>query len=132
MLKISQKELIAISRLPLEARYKYFIKKIADQQEVVIVANNDGSEYYGTYNDRLILHLWCATEYAETFLNERKLQLSVKEIDFDYLDEVIYPYLKSNNILLSIMPIFEDFGYLLEEKVFSSDLKSYLDEYFPE
>jgi hypothetical protein len=132
MLKVSKKELIAISKLHLEARYKYFIKKIADQQEVVIVANNEGGLYYGNYNDRLILHLWCATEFTEAFLNENKLQLSVREIDFDYLDEVIYPYIKENNVLLSIMPIYENYGHLLEAKVFSSDLKSYLDEFFPE
>ncbi len=130
MLKVSPKEVVAIGKLMPAERYKYFTKKIADQQEVIIITEADESVYSTLYNGRSLIHFWCASEYAEAFLQEQGLQRLIKCVDFDYLGETLYPYIKSNNVLLNIMPVHESTGHLIELGDFSNDLKEYLEEWY--
>jgi hypothetical protein len=87
-----------------------------------------------------VLHLWyCCdfldkrcirVEYAEAFLQANKLNLEISEVDFDYLGENIFPEIKSKGALVSVMPVKERFGHVLELSAFSDDLKTYLDEWY--
>jgi hypothetical protein len=130
MLNVPPKEAAAIGKLIPAERYKYFIKKIADQQEVIIIIEKEDSIFSSSHNGRSLIHFWCASEYAEAFLKGQSLQLLIKCVDFDYLGETLYPYIKSNNVLLNIMPIQESTGHVIELEDFSKDLKEYLKEWY--
>lgn len=130
MLQVPIKEVNSISSIDLNGRHEYFIKKIADQQELVILINQDKTLFFDAQDGNVLIHFWSRVEYSEAFLQANNLKLEVSEVDFDYLGENIFPEIKSKGALVSVMPVKERFGHVLELSAFSDDLKTYLDEWY--
>ena len=130
MLKISDKELAHIETKDFITRYEYFIKKIADQQEICLLQDAGGDFYIDIVDNEKFMHMWCGSEYVPIFLKNKKLDMKSVIIDFDMLRDNLCPMLNEKKITISIMPIKEHTGYCIHLDQFVKDLKKYLDEWY--
>jgi hypothetical protein len=130
MLKISDKELAQIGRKDAITRYEYFIKKVADQQEICILRDSGGDYYLDVVDNEKFIHMWCSTEYATNFIKNKEVNHKPVTIDFDFLRYKLCPMIKEKEITLSIMPSKEHTGYCIHLDKFIHDLKHYLDEWY--
>src|SRR5229473_5355144 len=99
MLKVSINELAGVSKTAPKARYEYFIKRIADMQELCILVDDKKDLFWDEDDGRTLLHMWSAVEFAEAYINKRKLALSPMVINFDVLGQKVYPMIKEKNAL---------------------------------
>jgi hypothetical protein len=65
---VSEKELQSVSGLGAFDRYRYFIKKIADSQELWTLKNGDGDFALAMVEEKILLPLWSAREYIKSCL----------------------------------------------------------------
>ena len=130
MLKISDKELAHIEQKDFITRYEYFIKKVADQQEICILEDTGGNFYIDIVDNEKLIHMWCGSEYAAIFLKNKEIDYKSITMDFDLLRDKLCPMIKEKKITISIMPIKEHKGYCIHVDQFMNDLKKYLDEWY--
>ena len=111
MLNISDKELLHISKLSVEKRYGYFIKRICNQQELAVLKNENNTFQDESNFSQNYIHLWSAVEFGKKYLEFTKYKGAVSIIKFDFVGNMFIEYGKFNNILVSIMSINENIGY---------------------
>jgi hypothetical protein len=97
-MKISKKQVEAVLSLPGEKRFKYFVKTIADREEVwglyqngwALAANEEGVE---------VFPLWPAQEYAEICAENEWGGYEPRSIDLNDFMEVLIPKLEADKVL---------------------------------
>ena len=124
---MNKKELISVSKLPANKRYEYFIKKVADYEEVWGLFE-DG--WVTTQDDmgRSLIPFWPKKEFAELCAINEWSKCIAKSID---LDEFINNWLtgmKEDGVLPSIFWNNDD-SAVLEICVLQKDLELELQKY---
>jgi hypothetical protein len=104
-LEISDKEFAAVSRLDAVARYRYFLKRVADWREVWGLYE-DGWMSLHDDEQRLLLPLWPARRYAEAYRAEHWGQRAeARAIPLPELLEDWLPGLKRDGRGVAIFPV---------------------------
>jgi hypothetical protein len=125
---ISQQELRSVIGLEEEARYRYFVKRVADREAAwglwkdgwVLAASKDGTR---------VLPLWPAREYAELCATGDWGAAEAEEISVrDLLDDLL-PKLEANGILLGVFFVLGGTGGTLTSKKLREDLVLELQDY---
>ena len=65
MIKITEKEIKAVSALAPYERYKYFIKRIVDTELMYSLKSHDGNWAISKVEASKLFPLWSAREFAE-------------------------------------------------------------------
>ncbi len=128
---INKKELDAIVKLDPLARYKYFIKRIADFEELYSIGE-DENPWVIEYGGKLALALWPFKEFVEYYKEQRDdfddsfpLKMSINEFNLEGINR-----LKKNGIhIVDIFPIDKNSGRLISVDIFFEDLNIELNNY---
>ncbi|TWI85330.1 uncharacterized protein DUF2750 [Lacibacter cauensis] len=67
---MNQNKLINIENLSPKDRYGYFIRKVADFQEVWFIQDNDRYLMVGDNDDRMAIPVWPEKDFAELMLKD--------------------------------------------------------------
>ncbi|MCE0484980.1 MAG: DUF2750 domain-containing protein [Methylacidiphilales bacterium] len=124
-MKINEKKLEAILRLPGADRYSHFIKVAADQRKVWGLWN-DGWAMAATGEGDQVFPIWPADVYAEKCALEDWSQYQPREIDLDRLLDELLPDFARSGILVGVFPTPQNQGVTPDLKQFEADLKQEL------
>lgn len=98
---VSQKELHAVQRLPAEARYNYFIKRVADT-EMVWGLYKDGWATTSDNYKRNSIPLWPAREYALVHCTGDWKDCSPRSVSVQEFLSDFSPYAQQSNYAPSV------------------------------
>lgn len=126
---MNQKELENVMKLaPLE-RYKYFIKKVADFEELWTIVDENGEYVIASVDDKILISFWSAQEFISSNLNEDWSDCKPFKLSLDDLADKVLDYIAENGHLLNIFPINGRSGFVVDLEEFSNDLAQELKKY---
>lgn len=121
-------EIRALIQKPPADRYEYFIKRIADREELWGLFN-DGWAMAGTDDDRTVFPVWPAEEYARLCADDYWAEFVPKPIPiYDFLNDSL-PRFQENGLLIGVFPTPENNGVVVNVEDFARDLNSELSNY---
>lgn len=127
---MTEADIQKLFKKPGEKRYEYFIKKVAESEEVFGLADEEGWALLGDDDDDTnILPLFPSTEFAEAFrvevgFEENEVQvLDVNEL-LEWLDDMI-----EDKMLVAVFPNTELNGAVVEPTLLKADLMKELEKY---
>ncbi|EHD20425.1 MULTISPECIES: DUF2750 domain-containing protein [Brenneria] len=128
-MKISAKEIEAMSKKSNEDRYVYFIKRVADNESAWVL-DDEGFALSSDDNGNDFIMLWSAKEYAELCAVDTWSNYKAKEIELDYIfDELLPDLLESNiNIGVFMVPSTTDTPIVSADKLLT-DLQNECEKY---
>ena len=104
MFNPTTKEIESIMNLLPNERFKYFINKIVDWEEVWGLYNS-GWAMTGDNEDKALFPLWPAKKFAECYAIEEWEKYEAKEISIESLKEDVLPTLQEEDISISVFPV---------------------------
>jgi hypothetical protein len=97
-MKVSPKQVEAVSKLPAPKRYSHFIKVVADWRQVWGLYD-DGWAMSETDDGQMVFPLWPAKEYAEACAVGGWSAYKARPIDLDDFVNGLLPKLKETGVL---------------------------------
>jgi hypothetical protein len=102
--KINDKELTSVLRLPLEKRYQYFVKHVADWREMWSLANANGWVLYGTKESKEVVPVWPHSAFAKVCATGEWSDCEPRSIDLDEWIETWTSGLIRDQRLVGVFP----------------------------
>lgn len=127
-MQLRPEDINKLFKKPGEKRYDYFIKKVAENEEVYGLSDEEGWALLGDDEDADILPLFPAAELAESFrvamdFEEYKVEaLDVAEL-MAWLDD-----LETDGMLVAVFPNLELNGAVVEAQHLKADLQKEFDK----
>jgi len=122
-------EVDAVSRLQAPDRYRYFLNKVADWEELWGIANDDGWCLYADDSGTELLPVWPARAYAHTFCADDFADHAPKAISMDEWLENWLPGLASEGTQVAVFPLLSGQGIVIDPERLADDLKGALKQY---
>ncbi|WP_035381656.1 DUF2750 domain-containing protein [Fervidicella metallireducens] len=125
---VNVKEFEEVSKLPGAKRYEYFIKKVADNEELwglyndgwAMVADDDGNE---------MIPFWPRKEFAEACCLEQWSNYSAEPIDlYEFIDGWLVD-MKKDGLSAAIFYTKHDKGIVVKPEKLTEDLNEELENY---
>lgn len=114
---------------PGEKRYEYFVKKVADSEEVFGLADDEGWAMLGDDEDADIIPLFPYAEFAEAFRQAADFQeFKVESIDLNELLEWLDD-MENDGMLVAVLPNTQFNGAVVEPSHLKKDLLQELEKY---
>ena len=124
-MKITQKQIEAITTLSGPKRYEHFVKVAADQR-CVWGLYSDGWALSSTNEGRPVFPMWPAREYAYLCVTGEWAGYEPQKINLDDLIEHLLPSLKERETLLGVFYTPTDKGVLPDLEQFERDIRTEL------
>lgn len=118
-----------IKLTPLE-RYRYFIKKVADNEFIYLLFNKEGDIAISELDGYIMLPVWSATEFAESCKINGWEYFTIREIPLDDFIDEWYEIIDNNEYLINVFPINDVTGFVVSLNEFKLDLEEELDKYY--
>lgn len=127
-MKINQKQIDAIIKLPGLKRYEHFVKTVVswgavwalDDNGWALAATNDGIQ---------VLPLWPAKEYAQLCATNEWAKYSPLSFDLEYFRRTLLPKLELDGVLPGVFFTPDSFGVTPSVKELQSALHAELSRY---
>ncbi len=129
MSKLNSREIESVINLPASARYQYFIKKIADLEEVWSLKNADGWVLAFDTNKDEVVPVWSHAEYAKLCIADQWKDCSPKSINLeDWMGRWVPGMIKDKRKVL-VFPTFLSRGVVVEVERLHVDLSQELSRF---
>ena len=125
LMKLSEKEVTAVVKLTGAQRYEYFVKKVADRNELWGLWNN-GWALGATDDGESTLPLWPAEEYADLCRKDVWADYEPRSISLPDFLERLLPQMASDGIRPSIFDTPTENSVLIEMGELEHDLRTEL------
>ena len=122
MKSINDQEFVAVSRLPPEDRYGYFIRTVVDWERLWCLGNDVGSVLYGDDHGGEYLPVWCHPRYARACAFESWASSAPKEISLDEFLREWIPDLERTGRSTVVFPTSEQKGLIVPPINLRNDL----------
>lgn len=126
--KMNEKELEMTLKLDPNKRYRYFIKKVADYEEVWSLSNDRGWVTSEDDNGKIQLHFWPTKEHAKYCAIEKWKDTNPESISLEDFVENWLPGMLEDNVGISIFYNNTDSISIPIPQVFS-DIEDELENY---
>lgn len=126
---INDKELQSVSTLGAFDRYRYFIKKIADADELWTLKSKEEKFALSEVDNNFLLPFWSAKEYIQSCLNGEWKNYNPLSLSLDEFESKIVPIIKGKGYLLDIFPVNNKAGFVVTIDEFIHDLNMELSNY---
>jgi len=127
-MSLSNEQILNILKLAGPDRYKHFIKRVADYEEVWGL-NNNGWAMAATSDGIEVFPVWPAKEYAELCAQGDWVDYNPKEISLSEFMGEILPELKEKGIGICVFYTPSDKGVIPEISQLLNDLEVELENY---
>jgi hypothetical protein len=124
----TNKKIENVIKLSEEDRYNYFIRKVADFEEVWGL-NNDGWALLGNDLNNQIFPFWPEKEFAEICATEQWLGYSPQSISLDAFLEKWIPGMINDKLLVSIFQTPKSKGSIVNPQKLMNDINEELSQY---
>lgn len=128
-MKLTKQEIDYVSKLEPFKRYEYFIRKVADFQELWTIIDNNGAISLSDIEKHRLVSFWTAEDFIQSNLTGNWKGFTPIKIDLDNLDDTIIPFIEENEYLLSIFPVNGKSGFVVNLEEFIRDLNDELENY---
>ncbi|WP_303850144.1 DUF2750 domain-containing protein [Apibacter mensalis] len=118
-----------VSKLEPLDRYKYFIKKIADFEELWTILDVNNDYALSDVEEYTLISFWPEEEFVFSNLDKEWKDCRPVKIDLDELYNTIFPIIEANKYLLNIFPINGRTGFVVDLIEFKRDLEEELENY---
>lgn len=125
----STKEIESVEVLEASKRYDYLIKKIADQEKVWSLWQEDGWALAGDNNGREAVPIWPHEQFARLAASGSWVGYQPKVIELDAWLSRWIAGMEKDNRLVAVFPTMNDKGVFVEPAKFAIDLRSELQNY---
>lgn len=129
MVRVTEKEIEAVSSLAALERYKYFIKRVADTEMMYSLKSVDGNWAISEVDNSRLFPLWSAGEFADKCKLSGWSGFMSVEINMEYFEEELLEFIHLNGMLLNIFPVGENTGYVVDILEFAKDLNEEMEKY---
>lgn len=126
---MNQKEYDNVINLKPFERYKYFIKKVADFEELWTIINFNGDYALSDVEDNVMISFWPKSEFIKSNLTNGWEDCKPKRLTLDDLENEIFDLIDSNNFLINIFPVNGKSGFIVDLNEFARDLSDELKNY---
>jgi len=110
-------------------KYKYFLKRVADEEEMWSLENEEGELAIAELNDKLVISFWSSKEFAEMCVEGNWKNFKPTKIDLSYFEVELIPIIIDNGYLLNIFPRYNKSGFVVSIDEFLRDLNEELEKY---
>ncbi|WP_066439796.1 DUF2750 domain-containing protein [Chryseobacterium sp. CCH4-E10] len=125
---MNPKEKENILKLEPFKRYQYFIKKIADFEELWTIIDENGDYAISQIDDVEFISFWSAEEFIASNLDNGWENCKPLKITLEDLEENIFDVIAAENYLINIFPINGRSGFIVSLDEFTRDLQEELDK----
>lgn len=127
---INFKEIETVSLLEPIERYRYFLKRVADNEKLCLLEYPNGEYATSELNGNTLIPLWSAKEFAELCTVNGWEECTVKEISLENFEDEIIDIITESSYLINIFPVFEKTGFVVDVNEFARDLSDELKKYY--
>ena len=120
--KLNEEQFKAVNDLPDHERYKHFVSKVADWQQVWGVRSVDGWLTPATPDHQDYLPLWPHPEYAKRIADKHWPGHEAEEFDYDFLISEGLDILSRDGMKVAVFPNLEWQCILVDAKQLLDDL----------
>jgi len=128
-MKLNKKEIESVSKLVPYKRYKYFIKKIVDFEELWTLVDKNNNIALSNVDDKVLVSFWTAKDFIESNLDDNWKGFIPFKMNIDHLEEKIFPLIVENNYLINVFPVNGKSGFVVNINEFVRDLNEELEQY---
>lgn len=114
-----------VINLTASERYKYFIRKISDFEEVWGLKDEEGWALMGN-DEQVLFPIWCEMEFADLCKWDKYQATAIPLNDFM---EKLLPKLEEDNILLAVFPTPKGQGIIRKIADVRSDIEKECEQY---
>jgi len=126
--KLNDKQFAAIVRLSDHERYDYFLKKVADWEEVWSLHSPEGWVELSADDGEECLPVWPHPDFAKAWAVDDWSDCQPKAIALDVWLERWTPGLEKDNTLVAVFPVNEEEGIVLPPSELHDALCSELEQ----
>lgn len=131
-MKLTDKEINAISGKSPDVRYGYSLKRIADNDCLWVLASKEGNFFCIQDEGLKVLPIWPFKEYAEKYILARGKEEDCKAfgISLEKFSDELVDFLCENGMPICVFPISETVrGKIVSVNTFAEDLAVELENY---
>ncbi|MEO7211547.1 DUF2750 domain-containing protein [Mucilaginibacter sp.] len=123
-MKVSDKEIKAVSKLGAFERYQYFIKRVADSETMYSLIGEDGNFALADVENTVLFSVWSAPEFALACAEGEGIwkNFSVKEILMEEFEDNIINEIEKNKWLINVFAIKNTSGFIVDLNELAKDL----------
>ncbi|WP_373550639.1 DUF2750 domain-containing protein [Haliscomenobacter sp.] len=127
--KISNQELLSVSKLQPFERYQYFLKRVADFEVMYTLEDNHSNLALAEVGTVKIISFWSAPEYAIACAIDEWNDYKVREISLNDFESMVVPEIQDKGLLINIFSIPDKTGFIVDVNEFNRDLDGELEKY---
>ncbi|GJM65021.1 DUF2750 domain-containing protein [Persicobacter diffluens] len=126
---LSKKEVESVLKLSPFERYQYFIKKVADYEELWTIVDDKNELALSEIDNNQMISLWSASEYIQSNLGDGWENCRSLKLDLDSFEQDIMPVIIENEYLLNVFSVNNKSGFVVSISEFIRDLNEELNNY---
>ncbi len=127
--RLEPNQLETLLALPSEERYRHFLEKVADWEELWGARDKEGWLVQATADGRTYISLWPHPEFVQDAIRRHLPGNFTEEIDFEFLLNEWLPLLRQENISISVFPNRQWHAVLVDAARFEADLRREMKKY---
>lgn len=125
---MNPKEKENILKLEPFKRYQYFIKKIADFEELWTIVDENGDYAISEIDNHNFISFWTAEEFILSNLEEGWQDCKPLKLNLEDLYNDLFEIIVSENYLVNVFPIDGKSGFIVSLEEFKRDLEEELEK----
>lgn len=126
-MKLHKREIENISKLEPYERYTYFIRKVADFEELWTITDKKGDLILSIIDDNKLVSFWTNEAFITGNLKGDFEKCIPFKMSLDDFEEKIIPLILENKYLLNIFSLNGKSGFIVDINEFVRDLNEELD-----
>ena len=128
-MNLKTQEIESVIKLEPFERYKYSLKRIADNETLYTIKRDNETIAISDLDDEKLIPFWSAKQFAELNITDEWNEFYVEEISLDDFENEMVDFINENNFLMNIFPINNKTGFVVSLDEFIRDLKIELERF---
>ena len=128
-MNLKTQEIESVIKLEPFERYKYSLKRIADNETLYTIKRDNETIAISDLDDEKLIPFWSAKQFAELNITDEWNQFYVEEISLDDFENEMVDFINENNFLMNIFPINNKTGFVVSLDEFIRDLNIELERF---
>lgn len=128
-MKISDREIEAVSKLNAFQRYQYFIKRVADSEKMYILGTEEENFALAKVDNNILFSVWPTPEFALLCNVDQWKNFNVREITLEEFEDHIVDEIGNNNWLINVFSTRNKSGFVVDLDEFARDLNEEMKRY---
>ena len=128
-MNLKTQEIERVIKLEPFERYKYSLKRIADNETLYTIKRDNETIAISDLDDEKLIPFWSAKQFAELNITDEWNEFYVEEISLDDFENEIVDFINENKFLMNIFPINNKTGFVVSLDEFIRDLNVELENF---